>query len=43
MGLAAIIVAHHLGAQVFVIAVSERERAHLRGLGVVHVFDAQSL
>ncbi|MFF7457087.1 SDR family NAD(P)-dependent oxidoreductase [Kitasatospora sp. NPDC008115] len=43
LGLAAIEVARLLGAEVLATAGSEEKRAHLRGLGVRHVFDSRDL
>ncbi len=43
VGLAAVHLAQKQGALVFATAGSEERRAHLRKLGVVHVFDSRSL
>jgi len=43
VGLAAIQLAKHVGAEVFATAGSEEKRAYLRGLGVEHVMDSRSL
>lgn len=43
VGLAAIQIAQHLGAEVFATAGSDEKREHLRSLGVRHVFDSRSL
>jgi len=43
VGLAAIQLARRAGAEVFATAGSEAKRAHLRSLGVEHVFDSRSL
>ena len=43
VGLAAIQIAHHLGAEVFATAGSEAKRAHLRDLGIAHVMDSRTL
>ncbi|MER5352366.1 type I polyketide synthase [Kitasatospora sp. NPDC002551] len=43
LGLAAIEVARLLGAEVLATAGTEEKRAHLRGLGIRHVFDSRDL
>ncbi|MEU1475134.1 type I polyketide synthase [Streptomyces sp. NPDC005760] len=43
LGLAAVEVARSLGATVIATAGSEDKRAHLRGLGIEHVFDSRDL
>ena len=43
VGIAAIQIAHHLGAKVFATAGSEEKRDFLRLMGVEHVFDSRSL
>ncbi len=43
VGLAAIQVARHLGAEVLATAGSEAKRAYLRNLGIEHVMDSRSL
>jgi phthiocerol/phenolphthiocerol synthesis type-I polyketide synthase C len=43
LGLAAIAVARHRGATVLATAGTEAKRAHLRGLGIEHVFDSRGL
>ncbi|WP_308789574.1 SDR family NAD(P)-dependent oxidoreductase [Polyangium mundeleinium] len=43
VGLAAIQLAKHVGAEVFATAGSEEKRAYLRSIGVAHVFDSRSL
>jgi NADPH:quinone reductase-like Zn-dependent oxidoreductase/acyl carrier protein len=42
VGLAAVHLARRIGAQVYATAGSERKRAHLRAMGVEHVFDSRS-
>jgi acyl transferase domain-containing protein len=42
-GLAAAAVAQHLGAEIFATADTEAKQAHLRALGVRHVFDSRTL
>jgi NADPH:quinone reductase-like Zn-dependent oxidoreductase/acyl carrier protein len=43
VGLAALQIAGHIGAEVFATAGSDEKRAYLRSLGVQHVFDSRSL
>ncbi|WP_127112105.1 type I polyketide synthase [Shimia sediminis] len=43
VGLAAIQVAQRVGAEIYATAGSEMKRAHLRALGVEHVYDSRSL
>ncbi|MGW6913936.1 SDR family NAD(P)-dependent oxidoreductase [Kitasatospora sp. NPDC054939] len=43
LGLAAVQVARALGAEVIATAGTEEKRAHLRGLGIAHVFDSRDL
>ncbi|MFV2094788.1 SDR family NAD(P)-dependent oxidoreductase [Micromonospora sp. LOL_014] len=43
LGLAAIAVARHLGAEVIATAGTESKREHLRRLGIRHVFDSRDL
>lgn len=43
VGLAAVHIARHLGAEVYATAGSETKRAYLRELGVAHVMDSRSL
>lgn len=43
LGLAAIQVAHHLGANVIATAGSEKKREMLRGMGIAHVFNSRDL
>ncbi len=43
VGLAAVQIAQRAGAEIFATAGSERKRAHLRSLGVSHVYDSRSL
>ena len=43
VGLAAIQYARHVGAQIFATAGSDAKRAHLRALGIEHVYDSRSL
>ena len=43
VGLAAIQVAKHLGAEILATAGSEAKRAYLRNLGIAHVMDSRSL
>ncbi|PYQ39697.1 MAG: hypothetical protein DMF77_20715 [Acidobacteria bacterium] len=43
VGLAAIQVAHRVGAEVFATAGSDEKRAYLKSLGVAHVMDSRSL
>ena len=42
VGLAAVQMAKHLGAEILATAGSEEKRAHLRSLGISHVFDSRS-
>ncbi|MEU9478694.1 SDR family NAD(P)-dependent oxidoreductase [Streptomyces sp. NPDC048191] len=42
VGLAAISIARHFGAEIFATAGTEAKRRHLRDLGVKHVFDSRS-
>jgi epothilone polyketide synthase D len=42
-GLAAVQIAHHLGAEVFATAGTEEKRAWLRAHGIAHVMDSRSL
>src|SRR5690606_63128 len=43
VGLAAIQWAKHVGAEIYATAGSEEKRAHLRELGIQHVYDSRSL
>lgn len=43
VGLAAIQIAQHLGAEIYTTAGSDHKRDFLRGLGVEHVYDSRSL
>jgi acyl transferase domain-containing protein/NADPH:quinone reductase-like Zn-dependent oxidoreductase/NAD(P)-dependent dehydrogenase (short-subunit alcohol dehydrogenase family)/acyl carrier protein len=43
VGLAALQVARRIGAEIFATAGSDKKRAHLRSLGITHVFDSRSL
>ncbi len=43
VGLAALQVAQHVGAEIFATAGSEQKRDYLRSLGITHVFDSRSL
>ena len=43
VGLAAVQIAQHLGAEIFCTAGSEEKRAYLRSLGIPHVMDSRSL
>ena len=43
VGMAAIQLAKHIGAEIFATAGSPEKRAYLRSLGVAHVFDSRSL
>ena len=43
VGLAAIAIAQHLGAEIFATAGSDSKRAHLQTLGIKHIFDSRSL
>ncbi len=43
VGLAAIQIAHHLGAQVFATAGTPEKRAWLRAQGIAHVYDSRTL
>lgn len=43
VGLAAIQVAHHIGAEVFATCSTEQKREYLQHLGVTHIYDSRSL
>src|SRR5262249_12932059 len=43
VGLAAVQYAKHVGAEIFATAGTEEKRAHLRALGITHVYDSRTL